>query len=370
MRTLLLFSALLCAWIFPVVHAQTPGVMGHLAYPHGAEAIRLGGSYAGVGRGLAAMHFNGAALAFQPDVQIMFTSGRSIDWLYSPMQDAYDAAGSVHVPAWETTFGIGYTNDVREIERRDEGNNVLGVFDVTEHRLSIQAARKVTAWLAIGLAAHQYTSAIDIPGFRESGSASVDFWDVSLSAHGRNAAQFLGRPQDEIRYGITLDNALGTEIAYIDEAQKDPIFQVLRAGIGYFWNPDFGKILHANALSVLITTKGDLQGTDYDFRTYAELGAGLEVRLLEVLMLSAGTQSRSWRGDGDVETPGYPVLRYGAGLDLPLERIFNTDTPISLRIDYARSSWNSDLKDQIGWDADNRTLQDNALSIQCSARLL
>ncbi|MCZ7557549.1 MAG: hypothetical protein M5R41_14220 [Bacteroidia bacterium] len=225
-------------------------------------------------------------------------------------------------------------------------------------------------WLSVGAAIRRHQSHIQSLGtLREESSATATAWDLSLSVHGRHGATFLGRPSDEVRYGLTLDNILGTEVWYIDEAQKDHLNQVLRAGAAYFWNPDMGRMLNANVLSVLLTVESSLQGTEHEFRNWGTVGGAAELRILEVLMLSAGIENIVRLGNRYHYWPEYPVLRYGAGLDIPLDHLFDLDLPITVQIDYAHTVWNSDDEKYYYWYPTDDPQQVNAFSLQLIAEV-
>ena len=378
MRRLLHVLCLVTLIALPMTcaHAQISGGFEYALSPHGAEAIRLGGGYVGVGRGLASMHANTASLAFQPGVQVMYTTGRSLQWLAVDLTSAYDVAAAVHIPQTSTTVGVEYNHDAWEFEVRDEGNNPLGTFGFDDQRLSIHVAQRIAEWLGVGVAVRNYTSKLSQVGTaRETASIDADQWEMSISAHARHAASFLGRPDDELRYGITLDKALGSDGSYtlIDAAQPhpaDPMQQMLRVGLGYFWYPAVGRMFGLDALQVLGTAEMQIEGKEYEFGDYQGFAAGVELRIAEVLLLSAGTQTRNWTGEGNEEWSAYPALRYGVGLDLPFDRLLKARVPLALRFDFGVTSWNGDATDLPMWDDEDRGSKDTAISIHLVANVL
>lgn len=371
MRSILLSAVFLLTPSLSLL-AQEPGALWLYAHPYQAEAIRLGGAYTAVGRGLASMHSNSAALAFQQGARLQFSRGRSqkssdtdID---TELNNPYTIAAAVSIPGTNVALGISIDRDELDIEPRNTNDSYL--FRHRSTRLGIHLARQMSDWLSVGAAIRQHQSHIQALGsLREGSSATATAWDLSLSVHGRHRAQFLGRPSDEVRYGLTLDNILGTDVWYIDETQKDHLNQVLRAGAAYFWNPDMGRMLNANALSVLLTVESSLQGTEHEFRNWGTVGGAAELRILEVLMLSAGLENIVRLGNRYGYWPEYPVLRYGAGLDIPLDRLFDLDLPITVQIDYAHTEWNSDDDEYPYWYPADDPQQVNAFSLQLIAEV-
>lgn len=94
----ILFSAVLLLSPALSLFGQQMGAFGTYTLPYYAEAIRLGGAYTAVGRGLASMHSNTAALAFQQGAQLQFSTGRSLLLEYSEFNTPYSFAASVHIP--------------------------------------------------------------------------------------------------------------------------------------------------------------------------------------------------------------------------------------------------------------------------------
>ncbi len=373
MRSLQFFAVLLLCTA-PGLFAQRMGALWEYAYPYEAEAIRLGGVYVGVARGLTAMHSNTAALGFQQDAQLLFSSGRSQEVWDNEYAAAYDLAGSVHIPDWQTTLGISLDVDDFIWKQRngtDWGSISSYYTHVQNTRLGIHLARRMNEWLAIGIIVRRYESALEMLSAPwGGGSATATGWDVSLSAHARHAADFIGRPSDEMRYGITIDNVLGTELWYLDERNADPLHQVFRTGGGYFWRPEFGRFLGADILSALLAVDASLQGTKHEFRNWGTVGGAAELRFMEVLMISAGIENVIRLGNRYDNWPEYPVLRYGVGLDIPIGRFIDMGIPFVMQFDYAHTEWNSDAEEKEYWHPEDHPQQVNAFSILVRAGLL
>ncbi len=355
--------------LFPgMVAAQRMGAFSEHSLPYDAESIRLGGMYVGVGRGLASMHSNGAALAFQSGAQLLFSSGRSMHMVDFENAETYSAAAAFHFPDWQSTVGIEFTSDRALWEPEWQMDPYPASFVLADSRFSLHAASRMNGWLALGLAIRHYRSSIEQRyARREQGTGSAVAWDIALSVNGRHALDFLGRPTDEIRYGITFDNILGSEVAYIDESQSDPVHQVFRVGAAYFWRPLFGRALGAEVLSALVTAEASLQGTGLEYRNWGTVGGAAELRILEVLLLSAGVENFVRISSRYSDHPEYPVLRWGAGIDLPLDRLLSTDFPLALQIDYARTDWSTADDEYPRWDPAKHTQQVNAVGAQLKA---
>lgn len=367
MRSALLIATLLLS-TSSCLFAQRIGAMWWYANPHQAEAIRLGGAYAAVGRGLASMHSNTAALGFQEDAQFLVAGGRSLRFGHIKFSNPYSFAAAMHIPGWLTTVGISFDDDEWILNPQNEG--YAPAVHVQNERLGIHLARRMNDCFSVGLAVRRHGSSIEpMYSGREQLDARAVGWDMSISVHGRHAAAFLGRHLDELRYGLTIDNILGTEISYIDEEQKDPLHQVLRIGAAYFWRPRFKQLWDVNILSGFVVLESSIQGTRHEFRNWGTIGGAAELRILEVFMLSAGIENIVRLGNAYEYWPEYPVLRYGAGLVIPLDRVFDTDAPISLQIDYAHTAWNIDAEEELHWDPSDHPQQVNAFSMQLRAEV-
>ena len=366
-RALPLFLAtLLCGAVS--LFAQST-MFQEMSYPHYAEAVRLGGQYVAVGRSAAAAHVNSAALAFQPEVQLLFSSGRSAPFPTVEYDMVSDVVISAPIPGWSTTVGVGYLIDDFIAHFRD-ASGWLDEYEFRNSRLSAHVATAVLDGLSVGFAAHHYDSRIDWSGGnREIGEVSTDAWDASLSAHARMTASFIGRETDELRFGLTFDNIFGSEIYYIDKAQAEPIHQVFRFGTAYFWNPRYETVFGLDPFAALLTLEGSLHGGAYAYDTWSQYGIGGEIRLFEILMLSAGWENLEWQTYG-YNNPGYPVLRWGFGLDLPLHRLWNDGMPVHLQFDYARTEWNSETNDDGYWYfRDRSSVDDPVWSVRLRAPL-
>jgi len=342
---------------------QSYGAFVDYSHPHYAELIRLGGPYVAVGRGLSCMHSNSAALGFHTGTQVQFSRGRSMQTFMKEYIEAYDAGAAVHFANLESTLGVEFNDDEYYVK---DLSNRPSKYHFTDRRIGFHFARVVSDVLALGVTLRRYESSVRqllYPG-EQQGKAKAAFWDLSFSAHARAAADFLGRPMDEIRLGLTLDNIIGTEVYYIDEAQGDPMHQVIRAGTAYFWRPGMGRLLACDLLSALVTFEASVQGTRQDFRNWGTLGAGVELRLMEVLLLSVGRENFMELSDKYHYWSRYPVLRWGAGLDLPLHRLFGLADPVTLQLDYAVTEWRDDAGTSNPNLPDHYKLLSNAASAQ------
>ncbi|MBR9975890.1 MAG: hypothetical protein KFF77_09950 [Bacteroidetes bacterium] len=365
-RALPLFLVtLLCGAVS--LSAQNNMLFLEMSYPHYAEAVRLGGQYVAVGRGAAAAHVNSAALAFQPEVQVLFSSGRSAPFPGVEYDMASDVVVSAPIPGWNTTVGVGYLIDdfTTSFKSYDDG---LYVYDIRNTRLSVHTATALLEGLALGLAAHRYDSRIR-PSWRSDYEATADAWDASLSVHARMTASFIGRERDELRFGLTFDNIFASDIRYIDEAQAEPIHQVFRLGASYFWNPRYDRVWDLDPFAALLTLEGSLHGRDHEYRTWSQYGIGGEIRLFEILMLSAGWENLEWQAYS-YNDPGLPALRWGFGLDLPLHRLWSGGMPVHLQLDFARTEWYADTDNAYEWRySDRSSVDDPVWSLQLRAPL-
>jgi hypothetical protein len=113
-----------------------------------------------------------------------------------------------------------------------------------------------------------------------------------------------------------------------------------------------------------VTVETSLQGTKHEFRNWGTIAGAAELRIMEVLMVSAGIENIIRLGNRGGYWPEYPVLRYGVGLDLPLARIFQMNIPFTLQLDYAHTKWDSKYEEEEYWNPADHPQQVNSFSIE------
>ena len=223
--------------------------------------------------------------------------------------------------------------------------------------------------LAAALSVHRYGVSAELTQGREREDLQRRCWDISLSLAGRTPLPMIA-DHDEFRFGVALDNVHSTDINFYDnDRYARPLHQCLRFAVAYLCDPDFSIVWRLDPVSFLVTAQGAVHGADYSFDVWGEYGVAGELRLFEVLLLSAGISDRDFLSFGD-DDPAFPVFRWGWGIDIPLHRLFwNGTEPWSLQFDYARTQWSKDLLSDWNWRYRERENNRPLWSLQLRAPL-
>lgn len=328
---------------------QYPGEFSEFSYPRQAEIVRLGGMYTAVGRGIAAVEQNPASLAFQENVQATFSNGFNNDNFQTELTSAWSSAVMLFVPAWQTSVALSHHAYATEYDGWGVESEYIQRSKWDVRLTSLHLAHRINNILAAALSVHRYDVSAEATSGRERLDVTNSCWDVSLSFAGRTSLPVIA-DHDELRFGVALDNVHSTNFELQDDDRyARPLHQSLRFAVAYLCDPEFSDVWPLDPVAFLVTAQGAVHGADYSFDVWGEYGVAGELRLLEVLLLSAGISDRDFLSFGD-DDPAFPVFRWGLGIDIPLHRLFwKGAEPWSLQFDYARTQWSKDLLSDWRW---------------------
>jgi hypothetical protein len=309
--------------------------------PRFAESIRLANVYTGVGRGLATLQHNPAALAFQDGYAGEFSSNTGALLFIYKFENIHNTALSVRLAALETTIGFSFSRvnfePINLHNGQDTAYHPAARWD--SGLMTAHAAAQIHPAFAVALTLLRYTAlGTEYEDHRSSWREYGRFdpkVDAGLAVFGRLSG-LAGRSfDDHLRYGLSLQNMLGTLVRWEDEPAT-PLYQHLRSGISYELPLPLGTVLQRDWLRCMFGGELALIGRDYDFRR-AHYAAALEVAIAELLLFSIGAEDGSsissswWEED--------MVVRYGLGVRIPVGELSGWNQRLDLTFDYAFSAF-------------------------------
>ncbi|MDP8229387.1 MAG: PorV/PorQ family protein, partial [Candidatus Electryoneaceae bacterium] len=191
-----------------------------LQIPPGARAGGMGEAYVAIADDATATWWNPAGLAFMDRREISFMHA---NWLPSfHLPDLYiDYISYVNSVEYWGTFGLSvFFLNLGETEGRDEFNYPTGTFRTYETSVTGSYGSMITDNLGLGLnVKFIYSHLADRGAGQERGTGVGTNFAVDIGVLYKTTDPLLGNP---LSLGANLAN-LGTEMAYIDRAQADPI---------------------------------------------------------------------------------------------------------------------------------------------------
>lgn len=274
-----------------------------------SRAPGMGNAGVAVADNAAAVFWNPAGLAFQEKgTQIAFTHA---NWLPNFNTDLfYDyLVGRTHIDGIGTIGGhITYLN-LGEQQRTSETGQLLGTFNSYELAAGLSYAYRLNENWALGTGFRfiysRLTPNIDVSGQTAKAGTSVG---LDLATMYRSNTFNLFDRDARFSFGANLSN-IGPAIQYTDDAQKDPIPTLFRAGIALDLNLDdegFNTLTFAADVSKIMARNDT---------------AGRAMGVLEALYRSWDTYSR-FDGQEFVEVPLAEQFMYGVGLEYWYARQF------------------------------------------------
>lgn len=298
-----------------------------LFVPAGARPIGLGERYAGVTGDVHALVYNPAGLAFQDDAEAIGT--------FAPI----GKRGTRDFEHWfvggSIRFGRGGTLGL-SYDFLDQGGMVERALvppdsarlTEDESMTRIGYGVEIKRWLGIGVEFKSHTTDFLVPVVL-GGEELVRTILVDLGASVRGSLHSEGLTLSRLSAGVTVEN-LGEDLKYGIPERKVVIPAVVRAGAAY--ELVSGRHFRGRSLPLVggMAVVEYAGAIDSDF-PLSELGAGLEVRLIEILALRGGVSTRLRdRGDSDNS-----AVNAGIGVIYP-RRYLRRGLPIGLELDYAR----------------------------------
>lgn len=244
----------------------------------------MGNTGVAIADNASAIFWNPAGLAYQSKNQISITHA---NWLPAFNADLfYDyLVGTYYVEGIGTIGGHITFLNLGEQERRDSQNIDLGRFNSFELAGGLSYGFELSENFALGTGFRFIYSSLasgDVDGQSISPGASVG---VDLAALYKSNPFSLGGRDASINAGFNLSN-LGPSIQYTDEAQKDPLPTVLRAGWAFTTELDsrgYNTITIANDISKIMARNERVSGDDEGGGTFEAMNS------IEALFRSWGT---------------------------------------------------------------------------------
>lgn len=217
----------------------------------------MGNANVAIADNSSAIFWNPAGLAFQNGIQGSFTH---TNWLPQFQSDLfYDyLVGKYYIEGIGTIGGhITYLN-LGQQERRGENNEELGDFRSYEVAVGFSYGFYISENFALGTGIRYIYSSL-VPKLSVSGqeTRAGTSIGIDLSMLYRSNYFDLANRQSRYSFGTTLSN-FGDGIQYTDEAQKDPLPTILRAGWAFEIELDesgYNTIRIANDFSKLMARK-------------------------------------------------------------------------------------------------------------------
>jgi opacity protein-like surface antigen len=219
----------------------------------GARSAGMGESFVGVANDASAVFWNPAGLAYQNGRQITFMHANWLPGLTSDIFYEFLAYRMSIEGVGTIGFNVIYL-DLGEQTRTDESGNELEKFSSNEYAISASYGATVTDNLAMGVTLRFIRSNLSKFGAgREigSGQASVFAFDLGMLY----TFPFFNQ---KLNWGMNISN-MGPKIAYIDEAQADPLPTNLKTGLAFkLIDQKFNKLtIAADINKLLVTPHGD-----------------------------------------------------------------------------------------------------------------
>lgn len=276
----------------------------------------MGNTGVAIADNASAIFWNPAGLAFQNQNQISITHA---NWLPAFNADLFydNLVGTYFVDGIGTIGGHITFLNLGEQTRTDETGLDLGRFNSFEIATGLSYGIQVTHNFAVGTGVRYIYSSLaegDVSGQKINPGSSVG---VDIAAlYKSNGFQFANR-QAQINAGFNLSN-IGQGIQYTDNAQKDPLPTVLRAGWAYTMDIDangFNTITFSNDVSKIMARNEETTDGNGD-TTYESMGVG------RALFNSWGPYER-FNGTETVSVGLLDQLMFGFGLEYWYNNLFS-----------------------------------------------
>ena len=322
--TVQLLLALYCTPVCP--QATTAAVF--LLQPLGARGVALGEGFVAVADGAQSLYWNPAGLlGHEKNLQFVFTH-RPV--LFADFEN-YEHA----TIAYQFSPHLAVAGEFRYVSF---GRLDIQQADVYAYAVSGSVAYKIAKGLSAGLTARRISQYI---GELSAHSLAIDFGLLYRLENVLNTRVSNGR----LNLGASLAN-IGQDAEFF-EGQGDPLPRFLRVGLAYeaafrgTWSETgwrtFAMLLSFEYQNLLIE---DREGNIWEW------GAGLELRLLEIIAVRLGYHERHPKTDqtltGETLQTG---MSYGFGIAAPLHKLFDWRRKVWLKFDLASAPQNGFVRD-------------------------
>ncbi len=273
-----------------------------------SRATGMGNTGVAIADNASAIFWNPAGLAFQDQSQIHLTHA---NWLPAFNADLfYDyLVGTYHVDGIGTIGGHITFLNLGEQTRTDETGLELGRFNSFEISAGLSYGFSISDNFAVGTGLRFIYSSLadgDVSGQSINPGSSVG---LDLAALYKSNPFEVANRNASLSAGFNLSN-IGPGIQYTDNAQKDPLPTVLRAGWAYKMDLDsngLNTITFANDISKIMA-RNERVGADPENPEYEAMG------VFEALFNSWGSYER-FNGTEMVSVSLAQQLMFGFGLE-------------------------------------------------------
>jgi hypothetical protein len=263
MKKILLLFAVLTSFLVvnTRVYAQGEAAVPFLLLAPDSRAAGIGESGSAVSDNSAAIFWNPAGIAFLTGSDVSLTHSKwlpqfNLDLFYDYLtyrQYVEELDGSVFA-------SITYMNYGEFVRTSSASPDPIGTFRSFDAALTLGYATKIHPDWGLGLNFRIIHSRLsDKPTENEQGSGvatTVSFDIASIWRPEHLDLPFIGDYGNKFSLGVNLSN-LGPKIAYIDQAQADPIPTNFRLGFAFrLFEDDFNSLTYTLDFSKLLVDKG------------------------------------------------------------------------------------------------------------------
>jgi hypothetical protein len=339
--------------------ASAQGAMDLFNTSRFARPIRLGNAYAGVAEGPETIFYNAAGLADQTSYSFIFSKGQGFGFFIDD-PSAFDYALVVPLGSLGTA-ALNINSLSFNIPPSDKINHYI---------YGISFAKELLPGFSMGTTLNYYRSVLNFVFYSFELSQIMNKeatgWaiDANVSALYRMPSQIKLSERDKFQVGVQVKNLLNSKFKYKDFPQEDLLFQNIRLGISYSYDPGFDYIYGLSPLKFMGAFDAVFMGQDYKYYEW-QPNYGLELSLFEILQLSYGRENEIQIKESYSYSPQHPVNRYGFGLNIPFHKLFETSYEIKLAVNYSISDWQK-IDEKNGssqFVSINRSIENKAFSV-------
>jgi hypothetical protein len=319
--------------IYP--YCLTQSNFNSLDTPVDARSIAMGESFVAYSNSSSSSFYNPATLALSEGITSSF-SKRYLTWL-SRSQNMYYLSWNAALKTSVGSFGLFYNRfNEGEGEIRDEYNSYIGRENVAHHTYGITYAKEVFSHLDAGITLKTYNEIRTISEIVQGQSRTFTttppiLIDAGIVYHqpGFCSGNVV---EDNISSGITFQN-FGTD--YKINGRYERIPRYARLGIAYTLRvkgereemlEPFQFVFTGQYCNHLNAPKIMLDERDY-------WNAGMEATFYEIVFLRMGGIARPYTDIYGFK--GVAALRYGFGINIPIEKLIESTPPFSVCFDFA-----------------------------------
>jgi hypothetical protein len=280
-----------------------------------SRSTGMGNTGVAIADNAAAIFWNPAGLAFQNQSQVNLTHA---NWLPAFNADLfYDyLVGTYYIDGIGTIGGHVTFLNLGEQIRTDETGLELGRFNSFEISAGLSYGFRISDNFALGTGLRYIYSSLadgEVGGQSINPGSSIG---VDLSALYKTNPFTVANRQANFNLGFNLSN-VGPGIQYTDNAQKDPLPTMLRAGWAYTMDLDgngLNTITFSNDVSKIMA-RNERVGTDSEDPEYERMS------VVEALFNSWGSFER-FNGTETVDVSLAQQLMFGFGLEYWYDNLF------------------------------------------------